>query len=60
MLQALCSKWWCLTLRGLCAVIAGVISVMHPELTITFLVILIGVLLLKPEGIWGVKEEWAA
>jgi len=24
------------------------------------LVILIGVLLLKPEGIWGVKEEWAA
>jgi len=23
------------------------------------LVILIGVLLLKPEGIWGVKEEWA-
>ncbi len=24
------------------------------------LVILIGVLLLKPEGIWGVKEEWAS
>ena len=23
------------------------------------LVILIAVLLLKPEGIWGVKEEWA-
>ncbi len=23
------------------------------------LIILIGVLLLKPEGIWGVKEEWS-
>jgi uncharacterized membrane protein HdeD (DUF308 family) len=43
MLQALCSKWWCLTLRGLCALIAGIISVMHPALTIAFLVILIGV-----------------
>lgn len=43
MLQALCNKWWCLTLRGLCAVIAGIVSVMHPELTITFLIILIGV-----------------
>jgi len=24
------------------------------------LAILIAVLLLKPEGIWGVKEEWAS
>jgi uncharacterized membrane protein HdeD (DUF308 family) len=43
MLGALCSKWWCLFLRGLCAVIAGVFSVMHPHLTFFLLVIVIGV-----------------
>lgn len=43
MLSALCNKWWCLLLRGLFAVVAGVISVMHPGLTIALLVILVGV-----------------
>lgn len=43
MLGALCDKWWCLLLRGLFAIIAGVISVMHPALTIFILVILLGV-----------------
>lgn len=43
MLNALCNKWWCLALRGLTAVVAGVISVTHPGLTVYVLAILIGV-----------------
>lgn len=43
MLASLCNKWWCLALRGLTAVVAGVIAVMHPGLTVWVLAILIGV-----------------
>lgn len=43
MLKALCDKWWCLLLRGLFAIVAGVIAVAHPGLTISLLVLLIGV-----------------
>jgi uncharacterized membrane protein HdeD (DUF308 family) len=43
MLNALCNKWWCLLLRGLTAVVAGVISVMHPGVTVVVLAVLIGI-----------------
>lgn len=43
MLNALCSKWWCLLLRGLFAIVAGVISVAHPGLTVELLVLLVGI-----------------
>lgn len=43
MLNALCNKWWCLLLRGLFAVVAGVIAFMHPDLTIFVLVLLVGI-----------------
>lgn len=43
MLASLCNKWWCLALRGLTAVVAGVISVLHPGLTVYVLAVLIGV-----------------
>jgi uncharacterized membrane protein HdeD (DUF308 family) len=43
MLASLCNKWWCLLLYGLTAVIAGVISVTHPGLTVFLLAVMIGV-----------------
>lgn len=43
MLNSLCNKWWCLLLRGLAAVVAGVIAFTHPALTAAVIAILIGV-----------------
>jgi len=43
MLHALANRWWVFLLRGLVAIAAGVITMMHPELTLLVLIVLIGV-----------------
>lgn len=43
MLPKLCSKWWCLLLRGLTAIVAGAIAIAHPGLTAYILAVLIGI-----------------
>lgn len=43
MLRALCDRWWCLLLRGLTAVAAGVVALAYPGLTAYVLAVLIGI-----------------
>lgn len=43
MLTTLCNRWWVVLLRGLIAIAAGIVAMMHPGLTVWLLVMLVGI-----------------
>src|SRR5690242_16006564 len=56
MLQALASNWWLILLRGICAIVFGILTFAMPGVTLALLILLYGAFALAD----GVLAIWAA